>query len=65
MRFKVEYEVEMTEEEAVELATEEDTYDEYKDDPISTTEDNLQNTIIVDSNQFSWPPDKVKVNIIP
>jgi len=63
MRFKVEYEVQMTEDEARELAEEEGTEDDAIDDPQGTTEDNIQHQI-EESAEFAWITDKVKVNTI-
>ena len=63
MRFKVEYEVELTKEETREIAEEEGNEDEIVDDPHGVTEENLLNQI-ESCAEFLWTPDKIKVNHI-
>ncbi len=64
MRFKVEYEVEMTSDEAKELAEGEGTEEEFADDQEGQTENNIQGQV-EDSCEFEWEVQKVKVNHIP
>ncbi len=63
MKFKVEYTVVMTEDEAKELAVEEGTEDDAIEDLRGETEQNIQNQIEA-SCEFEWQPDNVKVNLI-
>ena len=63
MLFKVEYEIQITEDEAEELAEGEGTDEEYTEDKLSTTENNIKN-IIEESVDIVCIVDKVHVNYI-
>ncbi len=61
MKFKVEYTVIMSADDAKDLAEDEGTEDNFPDDPTGTTAENIQSQI-ENSSEFEWQPDNVKVN---